>query len=50
LLLSCSVHEWTTTVREAFRYSAYLRQPFHVSKEEKDNYVEEILQLLCVPS
>lgn len=41
-------HEWTTTVREAFRYSAYLRQPYHVSKQEKDDYCEEILQLLCV--
>lgn len=40
------VHEWTTTVREAFRISAYLRQPFHISKEEKDEYCEEIIQLL----
>ncbi|KAL7416336.1 putative ATP-binding cassette transporter [Mrakia frigida] len=40
------VHEYTQTVREAFRISAYLRQPFHVSKEEKDAYVEEIIQLL----
>lgn len=42
------VHEWTTTVREAFRVSAYLRQPYHVSKEDKDAYCEEILQLLSV--
>lgn len=40
------VHEWTTTVREAMRYSAYLRQPAHVPKSEKDDYVEEILELL----
>lgn len=40
------MHEYTQTVREAFRISAYLRQPFHVSKEEKDAYVEEIIQLL----
>lgn len=40
------VHEWTTTVREALRISAYLRQPYHISKAEKDDYVEEILQLL----
>ncbi|KAI5450104.1 ATP-binding cassette transporter snq2 [Naganishia albida] len=40
------VHEWTTTVREAMRYSAYLRQPAHVPKAEKDDYVEEILELL----
>jgi len=33
------VHEHTTTVREALRYSAYLRQPAHVSKAEKDAYV-----------
>jgi len=24
------VHEGNTTVREAMRFSAYLRQPFHV--------------------
>ena len=40
------VHEWTTTIREALRFSAYLRQPAHVSKQEKDDYVEEVLQLL----
>lgn len=40
------VHEWTTTVREAMRYSAYLRQPAKVPKAEKDDYVEEILELL----
>ena len=32
-------HESTATVREAFRFSAYLRQPAHVSREEKDRYV-----------
>jgi ATP-binding cassette, subfamily G (WHITE), member 2, SNQ2 len=40
------VHEGTATVREAMRFSAYLRQPFEVSKEEKDAYVEEIIELL----
>ncbi|BGP44752.1 ATP-binding cassette transporter snq2 [Rhodotorula kratochvilovae] len=40
------VHEHTTTVREALRYSAYLRQPAHISKAEKDAYVEEVIQLL----
>jgi ABC-type multidrug transport system ATPase subunit len=40
------VHEGTSTVREALRFSAYLRQPYHVSKEEKDAYVEEVLELL----
>ncbi|KAF7337580.1 Pleiotropic drug resistance ABC transporter protein [Mycena sanguinolenta] len=40
------VHEGTATVREALRFSAYLRQPAEVSKEEKDDYVEELLELL----
>ncbi|KAK2460203.1 hypothetical protein APHAL10511_007794 [Amanita phalloides] len=40
------VHEHTATVREALRFSAYLRQPASVSKEEKDTYVEEIITLL----
>ncbi|GAA5893783.1 hypothetical protein JCM8208_001243 [Rhodotorula glutinis] len=40
------VHEHTATVREAFRFSAYLRQPADVSKADKDAYVEEVIQLL----
>ncbi|KAF9011150.1 pleiotropic drug resistance ABC transporter [Cyathus striatus] len=40
------VHEGTATVREAMRFSAYLRQPASVSKEEKDHYVEEMIELL----
>ncbi|KAJ7687385.1 ABC-2 type transporter-domain-containing protein [Mycena rosella] len=40
------VHEGTATVREALRFSAYLRQPAEVSQEEKDAYVEEMLELL----
>jgi hypothetical protein len=40
------VHEGTTTVREALRFSAYLRQPFTVPEAEKDAYVEEIIDLL----
>ncbi|CCO36958.1 Brefeldin A resistance protein [Rhizoctonia solani AG-1 IB] len=40
------VHESTATVREALRFSAYLRQPYEVSKEEKDVYVEEVIALL----
>ncbi|KAK4699639.1 hypothetical protein P7C70_g6621, partial [Phenoliferia sp. Uapishka_3] len=39
-------HEHTATIREAFRFSAYLRQPAHISKEEKDKYVEDVIQLL----
>ncbi|ORX95994.1 ABC transporter G family protein [Basidiobolus meristosporus CBS 931.73] len=40
------VHNPAATVREALRFSAYLRQPPEVSKEEKDAYVEEILHLM----
>lgn len=40
------VHEGTATIREAMRFSAYLRQPFEVSKEDKDAYVEEMIELL----
>lgn len=40
------VHEGTATVREAMRLSAYLRQPFDVSREEKNAYVEEMIELL----
>jgi ATP-binding cassette, subfamily G (WHITE), member 2, SNQ2 len=40
------VHEGNATVREAMRFSAYLRQPFHVPKEEKDAYVEDMIELL----
>ena len=36
----------TATVREAMRFSAYLRQPASVSQEEKDQYVEEMIELL----
>ncbi|GAA93595.1 hypothetical protein E5Q_00239 [Mixia osmundae IAM 14324] len=40
------VHEWTATVREALRFSAYLRQDAHISIEEKNAFVEQVLQLL----
>ncbi|KDQ33995.1 hypothetical protein PLEOSDRAFT_1091717 [Pleurotus ostreatus PC15] len=40
------VHEGTATVREALRFSAYLRQPASVPQVEKDAYVEEIIELL----
>lgn len=33
-------------MREALRFSAYLRQPFAVPEVEKDAYVEEVLSLL----
>lgn len=40
------VHEPTQTVREALRFSAYLRQPYEVSIEEKNAYVEDVIALL----
>lgn len=40
------IHEPMCSVREALRFSAYLRQPFDVPKEEKDQYVEDIIELL----
>ncbi|KIJ54162.1 hypothetical protein M422DRAFT_25123 [Sphaerobolus stellatus SS14] len=40
------VHEETATVREAMRFSAHLRQPFSVPEAEKDDYVEELIELL----
>lgn len=40
------VHEATTTVREALRFSADLRQPYEVPRAEKYAYVEEVLSLL----
>ncbi|KAK4685860.1 ATP-binding cassette, subfamily G (WHITE), member 2, PDR, partial [Tremellales sp. Uapishka_1] len=40
------LHLATSTVREALRFSAVLRQPKHISKAEKYAYVEEVLKLL----
>jgi ABC-type multidrug transport system ATPase subunit len=40
------VHDGTTTVREAMRFSANLRQPFSVPQAEKIEYVEEMIELL----
>jgi ABC-type multidrug transport system ATPase subunit/ABC-type multidrug transport system permease subunit len=40
------IHQPAVTVREALRFSAYLRQPAEVPKEEKDAYVEQIILLL----
>lgn len=40
------LHLGTSTVREALRFSAYLRQPALVAKSEKDQYVEEIIEIL----
>ena len=40
------VHEGTATVREAMRFSAYLRQPYEIPEAQKDADVEEIIELL----
>lgn len=40
------IHLETTTIREALQFSALLRQPESVSKEEKLHYVEEVIDLL----
>lgn len=40
------LHLETTTVREALRFSAMLRQPRSVSRAEKYEYVEEVVKLL----
>jgi ATP-binding cassette subfamily G (WHITE) protein 2 (PDR) len=40
------LHLATATVREALRFSAYLRQPKSVSVVEKDDYVEEVIKIL----
>lgn len=44
------LHLHTTTVREALRFSALLRQPAHVSRQEKLDYVEEVIKLLGMES
>jgi hypothetical protein len=44
------LHLETSTVREALIFSARLRQPRHVSDEEKLHYVEEVIQLLGMES
>ncbi|KAJ1967304.1 ATP-binding cassette transporter snq2, partial [Dispira parvispora] len=40
------VHNPYTTVREALRFSAYMRQPSHVSTAEKKRLVEQVIQLM----
>ncbi|KAF2642558.1 putative multidrug resistance ABC transporter [Massarina eburnea CBS 473.64] len=40
------LHLSTSTVREALTFSALLRQPAHVSRQEKIDYVEEVIKLL----
>ncbi|EAU31010.1 ABC transporter CDR4 [Aspergillus terreus NIH2624] len=40
------LHLETTTVREALNFSALLRQPGHLSRQEKLAYVDEVIKLL----
>ncbi|ROW13458.1 hypothetical protein VPNG_04398 [Cytospora leucostoma] len=40
------VHDPSQTVREAFRFSADLRQPIETPQQEKYKYVEEVIALL----
>ena len=40
------VHEPTSTVREALQFSAMLRQPREISRQEKFEYVEQVIKLL----
>ncbi|CDK25256.1 unnamed protein product [Kuraishia capsulata CBS 1993] len=40
------LHLQTATVRESLRFSAYLRQPASVSQAEKDEYVENVIEIL----
>lgn len=42
------LHLETATVRESLRFSAMLRQPDSVSKEEKYAYVEEVIRMLSM--
>lgn len=44
------VHLETSTIREALEFSALLRQPRHISKEDKLAYVDEVLKLLEMDS
>lgn len=40
------LHLQTTTVREALNFSAVLRQPAHVPRQEKLDYVNQVIDLL----
>jgi ATP-binding cassette subfamily G (WHITE) protein 2 (SNQ2) len=44
------LHDGTATIREAFEFSALLRQPKHFSRREKLNYVDVVLDLLDLRS
>jgi ATP-binding cassette, subfamily G (WHITE), member 2, PDR len=40
------LHLSTSTVREALNFSALLRQPTHISRQEKLDYVKEVIRIL----
>ncbi|KAH8593040.1 ABC-2 type transporter-domain-containing protein [Bisporella sp. PMI_857] len=40
------LHLETTTIREALNFSALLRQPAHIPRQEKLAYVDEVIKLL----
>jgi ATP-binding cassette, subfamily G (WHITE), member 2, PDR len=40
------LHLATSTVREALNFSAILRQPAHLTRQEKLDYVAEVIKLL----
>ena len=40
------IHLETTTVREALRFSALMRQSAEITQQEKLAYVEEVIELL----
>ncbi|KAH8172967.1 ABC-2 type transporter domain-containing protein [Sarocladium implicatum] len=42
------LHLGTATVREALEFSALLRQPAHVPRQEKLDYVSEVIKLLSM--
>jgi ATP-binding cassette, subfamily G (WHITE), member 2, PDR len=42
------LHLETATVRESLRFSAMLRQPKSVSKEENYDYVEQVIKMLAM--
>ncbi|KAI1840569.1 hypothetical protein JX266_013233 [Neoarthrinium moseri] len=42
------LHDETATVREAFEFSALLRQSHHIPRQEKLEYVDKVLELLML--
>ena len=40
------IHDESSTIREAFEFSALLRQPSHIPKAEKIAYAKTILEML----